>query len=175
MRNKYASNSTPVKQLATSRFVILLICMAVTGAVLGIIGKLADAHTEHISNILSGMSFWIMLCTIISVRSGSPRSAAAYVLALCVPMVVLYYLTAEIFDLYYSLTFAYGWAIFALCTPILGCAAWYATGRSIISKLIACGIPASMLLITHVLFRIRIYDIMFALVTVIFLFKPIKT
>ena len=148
--------------------------MAVIGAVLGVIGKLSDVHTEHISNILSGISFWIMLCTAISVYSGSPGRAAAYVFAMCAPMVVLYYLTAELFCLYYSMTFSYGWAIFAMCTPILGFAAWHARQHSIIAKLLAFGIPILMLLGTYVLFEIRIYDILFALITAIILFKPLN-
>ena len=174
MRNKRVSTTHSYNQLSTSKFIIRLCCMAVVGAVLGVIGKLSDVYTEHISNILSGISFWIMLCTAISVYSGSPKRAAAYVFTLCAPMVVLYYLTAELFGLYYSITFAYGWAVFALCTPLLGFTAWHTRRRGVISKLISFGISVLSLFGTYILFGLRIYDILFAIITAIILFRTVK-
>jgi len=148
-----------------------LVLFALLGIFLGVIGKIADHHTEHIGNILSGISFWIMICTIISVSSHSPRRAAVYVLALCAAMVASYYVTAEAFDLYYSMTFACGWAIFALFSPLLAYAAWQCKGRRILSVVISCGIMTAMLFGTHLIFGIRIYDVLFALITAFFIFR----
>lgn len=149
--------------------------MIILGIVLGITGKISDAYTEHLSNILSGVSFWIMLCTLIAVASSSPRRAAAYVFGMCAAMVASYYVTAELAVLYYSMTFAYGWTVFALCSPLFGFAAWYARGHGAISKVLALGILAAMLVGTYMLFKIRIYDIIFIIITAIILLKPKKS
>jgi len=115
-----------------------------------------------------------MLCTFISVTSGSPWRAAAYVFVLCVSMVAAYYLTAAFFGLYYSATFAYGWAAFALFSPVLGFIAWHARKRGKLAAILACGILAAMLVGTHVLFKIRVYDIIFIIITAFILFRRRK-
>lgn len=140
------------------------------GLILGVLSKLLDVHTQNIGNIFSGVGIWIFICTLISVRSPTPFSAAFSVLVFCIGMLVTYYSTAEVCNLVYNRTYVIGWTAFALCSPVIAYVAWYAGGRGPLAITLSCGIIFVMLISTHVLFGLQFYDILIALVTAIFLF-----
>lgn len=145
---------------------IALVC----GLILGVLSKLLDVHTQNIGNIFSGVGIWIFICTLISVHSPGPFSAAFNVLVFCMGMLATYYCTAEVFKLVYNRTYVIGWTAFALCSPVMAYVAWYAGGRGQLALTISCGIIFVMLISTQVLFGLRFYDILIAIVTAIFLF-----
>lgn len=148
---------------------ILLVCF---GLIMGIIIKLFDMYTTNLGDIFSEISVWIFLCTLISIYSSTAKRAAVNVPGFCAGMLFSYYVTAEITASIYSLSFVYGWTIFALFSPLMGFCVWYAKGEKIISKMIAVGAIIVMLVAAIVLFdKIRVSDIIFATLTGLFLLK----
>lgn len=150
--------------------VLAIILMLLAGLISGVGAKLLDIYTTNLGNIGSQMSVWVFICTIISVFSATPKRAAIRVFTFCVSMLAAYYVTAELTGSVYSMTFVYGWCVFALFSPLMGFVTWYAGGRHVISKILTFGIAAAMLLIAAVMFdRVRFADIIFAAATVIVL------
>lgn len=136
------------------------------GVLLGVTAKLLDIYTSNLGHVFSQMSVWIFLCTVISVLSSTPLRAAVNVFSFCMGMLPAYYLTAELTSSVYSMLFVHGWTVFALLTPVLAFCAWYAKGKSFISKIIGIGIILVMLVVAVVVFdKIRIADIIFAVLT----------
>ena len=146
--------------------------IAIAGMMLGVAAKLLDIHTSYLGNLFSQMSVWIFLCTLLAVCSSTPVRAAVNVFFFCIGMVGTYYLTAELTASVYSTLFLYGWAVFALLSPVMGFCAWYAKGSGLLATLIAVGVILVLLVAAVVLFdRIRIADIAFAFLIGIVLFK----
>ena len=159
-------------RIPAGRFLLQLATLIIIGILLGVIGKLSDASTEHLSNYLSGFAFWIALCTYIDAKCGSPFRGMAYVSGMCASMVIAYYLTAELTGLYYSQTFAIGWAVFTLISPLFAFVAWYSRGKGVFPRIISVGICSIALLASIVLFNARIYDIATVVLLAIFLLRP---
>lgn len=148
---------------------VLIVCL---GLVLGVVAKLLDIYTINLGNIFSQMSVWIFLCTLISVYSRSAKRASVNVFGFCAGMLFTYYTTAYITASVYSLLVAFGWAVFACFSPLLAFFVWYARGKGWISKLIAGCIVIAILVTAFILFdKIRITDVIFAILTSVFLFK----
>ena len=142
------------------------------GLMAGALIKLLDIYTTNLGNIFSQVSVWIFLCTLISVYSNSAIRAAVNVFGFCMGMLLTYYITAEMTASVYSLTFVYGWTIFALFSPLMGFCVWYSKGKSWVSRIISIGIIIVMLVASIVLFdKIRVSDILFAVLTGFILFK----
>lgn len=172
MMNKLNSIRRPNRITAFPKAVLHTTVIAVAGVLLGVASKLLDIYSSVLGDIFSQMSVWIFMCTMISVLSSTPLRAAVNVFALCVGMLPAYYLTAEFTSSVYSMSFVYGWTVFALLTPILAFCAWYAKGSKLISRLIGVGVIIVMLVAAAVLFdKIRISDIIFAVLTGVVLFK----
>ncbi len=172
MMNLLNEIRTPDRQVPFLKALCHTIMIAGAGVLLGVAAKLLDIYTSNLGNIFSQMSVWIFLCTVISVLSSAPSRAAINAFSFCVGMLPAYYLTAELTSSVYSMQFIYGWTVFALLTPSLAFCAWYAKGKRLISKIIGAGIILAMLVAAAVVFdKIRIADIIFAILTGIVLFK----
>ena len=141
------------------------------GAALGVIAKLLDIYTSNLGNIFSQMSIWILLGTLIAVFSRTKRQAAARVFLFCVGMLITYYITAEVTDSVYGMSFVYGWAAFSLCSPVFAVLTWMTKEKGLLPKLISVGILAVTLGCSIVLFGgPRAYDAVMLLVLVYVLF-----
>lgn len=162
----------PNKEISISKALLHTGLIAVAGMVLGVAAKLLDIYTSYLGNLFSQMSVWIFLCTLLAAYSSTPVRAAANVLFFCIGMLGTYYLTAELTASVYSALFLHGWAVFALCSPIMGFCAWYAKGNGLLAKIIAVSIILVLLVAAVVLFdRIRISDMVFVLLIGIVLFR----
>lgn len=158
------------RHIRPARFLLYGAIALACGLILGVVSKLLDVYTQNIGNIFSGIAIWILIGTLISVRSPAPLSAAFSVFMFCMGMLVTYYCTAEVCDLVYNRTYVMGWTAFALCSPVFAYVAWYAGGRGALAIALSCGIIFVMLIATQVLFGLRFYDILIGVITAIFLF-----
>lgn len=145
--------------------------MLITGLVLGIIIRLLDIYTTNLGNIFSQIAVWILLGTIISIYSTTPKAAMFNILPFCLGMLLTYYTVAFITNGVYSKIYIFEWVIFALCSPLLGYIAWMTKCTGFIAKLISVGIIFVSLLSSIVLFEhLRIYDFVIAGFLIYFLF-----
>ena len=145
--------------------------MLITGLVMGIIIRLLDIYTTNMGNIFSQIAVWILLGTIISIYSATPKAAMCNIFPFCIGMLLTYYAVAIVTNGVYNKTYIFGWMIFALCSPFLGYIVWMAKCKGIIAKLISAGIIFISLLSSIVLFEhLRIYDFVIAALLAYFLF-----
>lgn len=172
MMNLLNNIRTPDRRMPFQKALFHTMLIAGVGILLGIAAKLLDIYTSNLGHVFSQMSVWIFLCTVISVLSSTPLRAAINVFLFCMGMLPAYYLTAELTSSVYSMLFVHGWTVFALLTPAFAFCAWYAKGKRLISKIIGAGIILVMLAAAVIIFdKIRIADIIFAVLTGIVLFK----
>lgn len=122
------------------KFILFCVVFPAIGAGAGVFSKLADVYSELLGNFTSGMCLWILIGTLISAFSKSPLRAAAYVFLFCVGMIAAYYITAEVGELYYSMSFVKGWCVFTAFTPVFAFFAWYARGRGAFSWILRIGL-----------------------------------
>lgn len=163
---------TPDKHRLFPKALFHTVLIAAAGVLLGAVSKLLDIYTSHLGHIFSQMSVWIFICTVISVYSSTPIRAAVNVFSFCMGMLPAYYLTAELTSSVYSMTFVYGWTMFAFLTPFFAFFTWYTKGKRLISRIIGVGIILVMLAAAVIVFdKINIADIIFAVLTCIVLFK----
>ncbi len=162
----------PQKRIPLNRAVIYSMGIMACGLITGVGVKLMDIYTVHLGNIFSQMSVWIFLCSALAVYSSTPRRAAVNVFLFCAGMLLTYYLTAEGMHSPYSMTFVYGWSVFSLFSPVLAFFTWYAKGKGTVSRLLTAGIVVVLLVLAVLLFdRIRISDLIFAVLTAVILIK----
>lgn len=151
--------------------IIVPVAMFLFGAVLGVVSKLLDIHTQNLGNIFSQMSIWILLGTLIAILSKTKGKAAWNVFVFCVGMLITYYITAELSASVYSMTFIYGWMGFSVCSPVFAWFTWMTKEKGIFSKIISFGILLVSLMISIVIFDgPRVYDIVIILILAYFLF-----
>lgn len=142
----------------------MLFCVMylILGEAAGVISKLSDDMIGELTNITSGMCVWILIGVLICAFTKSPFRSAVYVFGFCAAMIVAYYLTAEIGELYYSRRFVLGWSVFTLFTPIFALIAWYARGRGKFPWVLRIGIAVVMLGCTFLLFPGNVFfDLLF--------------
>ena len=145
--------------------------MFLLGAVLGIVSKLLDTHTSNLGNIFSQMSIWILLGTLIAIFSKTKGKAALNVFVFCIGMLITYYITAELTNSAYGMTFVYGWAAFSVCSPVFAVLTWMAKEKGLLGKIISIGILLVTLTVSVVVFDgPRVYDIVIMLLLAYFLF-----
>lgn len=162
----------PQKRIPLNRAVIYSMGIMACGLITGVGVKLMDIYTVHLGNIFSQMSVWIFLRSALAVYSSTPRRAAVNVFLFCAGMLLTYYLTAEGMHSPYSMTFVYGWSVFSLFSPVLAFFTWYAKGKGTVSRLLTAGIVVVLLVLAVLLFdRIRISDLVFAVLTAVILIK----
>lgn len=147
------------------------ITMFLLGAVLGIASKMLDIHTQNLGNIFSQMSVWILLGTLIAIFSRTKGKAALNVFVFCIGMLITYYITAELTNSVYGMTFIYGWAAFSICSPVFAVLTWMTKEKGVLGKIISFGVLLVTLTVSVVIFDgPRVYDIVIMLVLAYFLF-----
>lgn len=172
MMNLLNDIRTPNRRTPFLKALLHTVLITGAGILLGVAAKLLDIYTSNLGHIFSQMSVWIFLCTVISILSSTPLRAAINNFLFCIGMLPAYYVTAELTSSVYSMLFVHGWTVFALLTPAFAFCAWYAKGKRLISKIISAGIILVMLAVAVVIFdKIRVADIIFAVLTGIVLFK----
>lgn len=133
--------------------------MLLAGLFLGAASRFLDIYTENLGNIFSQMAVWILLGTLISIYSPSPKQAAWNVLLFCAGMLLTYYAAAVLTAGVYSKVMIIGWTVFALFSPLLGYIAWFAKEKGVFPKLICFGIVAVSAASSLILFDgFRVYD-----------------
>ena len=145
--------------------------MLIAGLILGILIRLLDIYTTNLGNIFSQLAVWILLGTLISIYSATPKAAMFHIFPFCMGMLLAYYAMAIVTNGVYHKIYIVGWMILALCSPLLGYLAWMAKRTDFLAKLIRVGIIFVSLLSSVILFdRLRIYDFMIAGLLIYFLF-----
>ena len=145
--------------------------MCFLGLGLGIVTRLFDIYTEHLGKMFSQMAIWILIGTLISIYSKTPKKAMFNVLPFCVGMLITYYAVSALTDGVYGKTFMIGWTVFAACSPVMAYFAWMAKKKGMFPFIIRIGIVAVSLLSSVVVFRgPRIYDFIIDGILIYFLF-----
>lgn len=158
---------TPDRVTPFKKAVLYTIIITAFGTLLGFASKMFDIYTVFLGDIFSMMSVWIFICTVIAVYSSTPKRAGVNVFFCCAGMLTAYYLTAELTESVYSVSFIYGWSAFALFSPAMGFCVWFAKGKGTFSKIITCGIVAVLFIAAAVMFdKIRTADVVFALLII---------
>ena len=135
--------------------------MLLIGLCMGILSRLLDIYTQNLGEIFSQMAVWILLGTLISIYSETPRRAAANTLTFCMGMLITYYAVAALSHGVYDKSFIIGWTVFALCSPVLACFTWMTKQKGGLPRLISIGIVAVSVLSSVLLFDgFRIYDLL---------------
>ena len=157
--------------MSKTKSIIDPILLFIFGAVLGVVSKLLDIHTSNLGNIFSQMSIWILLGTLIAIFSKTKGKAALNVFVFCIGMLITYYITAELTNSVYGMTFIYGWAAFSVCSPVFAILTWMTKEKGVLGKIISFGILVVTLTVSMVVFDgTRVYDIVIMLVLAYFLF-----
>lgn len=157
--------------MSKTKSIIDPIFLFIFGAVLGVVSKLLDIHTSNLGNIFSQMSIWILLGTLIAIFSKTKGKAALNVFVFCIGMLITYYITAELTNSVYGMTFIYGWAAFSVCSPVFAILTWTTKEKGVLGKIISFGILVITLTVSMVVFDgPRVYDIVIMLVLAYFLF-----
>jgi len=157
--------------MSKTKSIIDPILLFIFGAVLGVVSKLLDIHTSNLGNIFSQMSIWILLGTLIAIFSKTKGKAALNVFVFCIGMLITYYITAELTNSVYGMTFIYGWAAFSVCSPVFAILTWMTKEKGVLGKIISFGILVVTLTVSMVVFDgPRVYDIVIVLVLAYFLF-----
>ena len=147
------------------------VTMLFLGSVMGMASKLLDIHTSNLGNIFSQMSVWILLGTLIAIFSRTKCRAALNVFVFCIGMLIAYYITAELTNSVYSMTFIYGWAAFSICSPVFAVLTWMSKEKGPLGMIISFGILLVALMVSMVIFDgPSVYDIVIMLVLAYFLF-----
>lgn len=147
------------------------VLMFMLGAILGVVSKLLDIHTQNLGNIFSQMSIWILFGTLIAIFSRTKGKAALNVFVFCIGMLITYYITAELTSSVYGMTFIYGWAAFSVCSPVFAVLTWMTKEKGVLGKIISFGILVFTLTVAMVVFDgPRVYDLVIMLVLAYFLF-----
>ena len=86
-------------------------------------------------------------------------------------MLITYYITAELTNSVYGMTFIYGWAAFSVCSPVFAILTWMTKEKGVLGKIISFGILVVTLTVSMVVFDgPRVYDIVIMHVLAYFLF-----
>lgn len=143
----------------------------VMGGAFGVLSKILDIYTQNLGIIFSQMSIWILLGSLIAIFSKTKGKAALNVFVFCIGMLITYYITAELTNSVYGMTFIYGWAAFSVCSPVFALLTWMTKEKGAFGKIISFGILVVTLAVSMVVFDgPRVYDIVIMLVLAYFLF-----
>lgn len=157
--------------MSKSKSLLYPFLMFFFGAALGVVSKLLDIYTSNLGNIFSQMSIWILLGTLIAIFSKTKGRAALNVFVFCIGMLITYYITAELTNSVYGMTFIYGWAAFSIFSPVFAVLTWMTKEKGVFGKILSFGILVVTLTVSLVLFDgPRVYDIVIMLVLAYFLF-----
>ncbi|MFJ5716727.1 DUF6518 family protein [Neobacillus sp. NPDC093127] len=126
------------KRLVRVLFVFML------GALLGFLAKFTDGTV--VGQMGTYLGFWIVVTSIIAVRSRSPKAAALHTFIFLLAMLLVYYFYSMVLFGFFPMNHFIAWGGIALLSPVGGYAVWYAKGNGWIAALCAA-LPISVLLV----------------------------
>lgn len=127
-----ANVQLPVQQKLTP--LLFSLCL---GALLGFLAKRYDS-VPIIGEIGTYLGGWVLIATVLSAWSRSPRAAALQVLVFFAAMLTVYYLYSMALFGFFPKYYFLAWGGIALLSPIAGHIAWYARGTGWLAALCAC-------------------------------------
>ena len=141
------------------------------GLLLGAAARLFDIHCQNLGEIFSQMPVWILMGTLIAIRSPTKKAAMGNIFPFCMGMLLTYYGTAALTRGVYGRSFILGWTVFALLSPVMAYFAWMTKEHGVFPKLIGAGIVLASILSGILLYgRLRIYDLVLDGLLVYFIF-----
>lgn len=127
-----------IKVDLTKRVMKLGMYYFIFGIFLGIIAKYSDTVSFNseggmvftiISDITTSIGMWVILATLISVSSRSPKYAAIKVLAFFVGMLLSYYIYSQVLFGFFPTYYFLRWCAIALVSPIGAYIVWFSRGE----------------------------------------------
>lgn len=115
----------------------------ILGVFLGFLAKVTDGLDFGLIGTYLG--FWIVVTTIIAVRSRSPKAAALHVFVFLIAMLIVYNIYSMVLFGLFPMYYFIAWGSVVLLSPIGGYAVWYAKGNGWRAALCAA-FPISVLL-----------------------------
>ncbi|MDE7229349.1 MAG: hypothetical protein K2N56_02610 [Oscillospiraceae bacterium] len=175
MKNFFNNIRSDRNKIPVWKFILFCVVFLVLGAAVGAVSKIADVYWEILSDVTSGICFWIFICVVICAFSKNPFRAAAYVFLFCAAMVAVYYPTADImrsmgivsYAVRYGKSYVRDWSIVAAVSPICAFFTWYAFGKGAFSWMIRIGIIVVMAAGMFLLPGLMLFDVLFILGTII--------
>ncbi|MFK9092698.1 DUF6518 family protein [Bacillus salipaludis] len=125
------------------RFVRVLFVFML-GALLGFLAKYTDGSVVGLIGTYLG--FWVVVTTIIAVRSRSPKAAALHAFVFLFAMLIVYYLYSLLLFGFFPKDYFIAWVGISLLSPVFGYAVWYAKGNGWRAAFCAA-LPISLLLV----------------------------
>lgn len=116
----------------------------VFGALLGLVSKHFDS-TSIIGDITTRPGIWVLLVTLVSAYSRTPKAAALHTFVFLFGMLLAYYAYTTWLFGFFPARVATAWGVFALLSPAAGYGLWFARGRGW-PAVLAGAIPAGFLL-----------------------------
>lgn len=133
------------------------------GIILGLLAKYADTVSINVNSkgvhrlysyvlsvlgdITTKLGIWVLIGTILAVKSRSPKAAAMHVFVFFVGMLVAYYSFSTVLFGFFPKYYFMAWGMIALLSPICAYVIWYARGDGWIAAL--CSAPPIALLIAN--------------------------
>lgn len=147
--------------------------MFILGLILGVGIRVIDLRlqTSALSAIFSQMCVWILLCTLISIYSPTPRDAMYNVFPFCMNMLVAYYIYDDIVSGETTLRAYLWWSVVAVIAPILAYCTWYTKEKGAFSRVIRWGVLLFSIFSNILMFDgFKFYDIIINTMLAYFLF-----
>lgn len=138
---KYLSKNIRVDEQPkyTGKQIIIQICtFFILGIFLGVIAKYSDTVPSNstmgvffhfISIMTTRLEMWVVLATIISAWSKSPKIAAIKVFTLFIGMLLAYYIYSQVLFGFFPTYYFLRWGGIAVFSPLLAYIMWFSRGK----------------------------------------------
>ena len=149
------------------------ISMFLLGLLLGIGSRILDLneYTVISGKIFSQISVWILLCTLISIYSPTPKYAMFNVFPFCINMLIAYYVYDDIVSKESSVYAYLWWSVVAVAAPLLAYIVWYSKEKGVVPRIIRWGVLLVSILSSIIVFDgFEYWDIIINAILAYFLF-----
>ena len=145
----------------------------ILGAILGIVSKLLDINEFNtgLGNTFSEISIWILLGVIITLISKTKKDSMLNVFLFNIGMIFTYYVTAEITNSIYGVSYIKYWTKVALISPFLSFIVYQVKRKDYLGKLISILIIVSTIYIILRFGGPRYYDFIILFILIYLLYK----
>lgn len=153
------------------------ISLFIIGGLLGFISKILDvafsdnAFLTELGYMLSDMPIWVLFGVLISIYSDTKKKAMINIFPFCIGMLITYYITAEVTNAVYGMSFIYGWTVFSILSPLFAYFTWKTKEKGWFAKIISIGIVLFTVVSNYILVEtFTLFDIILIPVIIYFLF-----
>ena len=145
----------------------------ILGTLLGIMSKLLDINDFNtgLGNMFSEIPVWILIGVFITFNSKDIKSAMLNVFLFNIGMIVTYYVTAEITNSIYGVSYIKYWTKVALISPFLSFIVYQVKRKDYLGKLISILIIVSTIYIILRFGGPRYYDFIILFILIYLLYK----